>query len=112
YHYTSEELYQQKLNPNKKPVELKDTVKNDYVWTFKNGSIRMDPEKIIYMSGEFSDMLLKENNAIINRKIKRELFIADSIMKANKREEAMRRQKAHDDSVLRVKNHENAINEI
>ena len=80
--------------------EYKDSIKNDFVWSFKNGSIRISPENIIYLSNDFANLLSRENDAVISYLKAREQHIADSINSAKK------------DSLKRVRNHKNAINEI
>lgn len=92
--------------------EYKDSIKNDFVWSFKNGSIRISPENITYLLNDFANLLSRENDAVISNRQAREQHIADSISSAKKMNDVLQRQQAYKDSLKRVRNHKNAINEI
>ena len=112
YHEDAVESYHRRNYSSLYYSDFKHSEKNDYVWTFRNGSIRISPKEIVYLSNEFANMLLQENDKLRVRTEQREKFVEDSIKKETKRREALERQKAYDDSVRRANNHKNAINEI
>lgn len=112
YRCDEAELYYREQYPYSYSSESNGTHKNDYVWTFKNGFIRISPQKIIYMSNDFSNLLSREYNKMKFKIEQRESIVKDSINNANKRKEALERQKAIDDSIRKSNNHAKAINEI
>ncbi|WP_290234947.1 hypothetical protein [Bacteroides acidifaciens] len=92
--------------------EYKESIKNDFVWSFKNGSIRISPENITYLSKGFANLLSSKNNTVISYLKAKEQHIADSINSAKEMNEVIQRQQAYKDSLKKIRNHNNAINEI
>ncbi|MEZ3577310.1 MAG: hypothetical protein K1W01_07425 [Muribaculaceae bacterium] len=86
--------------------------KNDYVWSFKNGTIRLSAERIIYLSKEFENTLIRENNTIRSRLLQRLRSLTDSLNILREHREAIERKRAYEDSIKKLNNHVNAINEI
>lgn len=84
----------------------------DFVWTFPKGIIRLHSNKIIYSKPDFLNIMLEKYETAKQKFNMREEFIADSIRKHEEFVEQERQRKIREDSIRRVKNHKNAINEI
>ena len=83
-----------------------------YVWTFKNGTIKLNDNGIVYINNDFISLATrnflkdKKNKELIQQRIQ------DSIQRAQIRYASIRRKEALQDSIRRINSHKNAINEI
>lgn len=109
------ESYNRKKHPyyySYSSYDYEKRVKNDYVWTYKNGTIRLSPNLILYISTNFITLVNEEKERLSKLIKYREQHIADSISKETRRQEMLRLQEEYIDSIRRSNNHQNAINEI
>ena len=83
-----------------------------YVWTFKNGTVRLSDDGIIYINNDF--ISLATRNFLKDKRTKELLqqHIQDSIQRAQIRYDSILREEALRDSIRRINSHKNAVNEI
>lgn len=86
--------------------------KNNFVWTFQNGSIWLNKNRILYYTKEFYNFLENTNIYVKKNKENRNKFIEDSITKINQKLYQEEKVRKYNDSIQKIRNHENAINEI
>ncbi len=89
-----------------------DTNNDDCVWTFKNGSIRISNQSIIYLTTQFSNDV---NRIAYQRNVQKKMCdmqTADSLQQMKVRQQKIMHKKAYRDSIEKAKNHKNAIKEI
>lgn len=96
-----------------KRYEYSDMSNGDrYFWNFKNGVIRLTPNDIVYLSSDFINKVTlnyERERVRIDTETRR---YNDSIRVEQLRLDSIRRAEEIADSITRVRNHQNAINEI
>lgn len=86
--------------------------KDKYLWQFKNGTVQLTNNDIVYVSADF---IKSASQTFINEtriKEARQRHIADSIQIEQNRIDSIRREESKRDSIRRAHSHQNAINEI
>lgn len=83
-----------------------------YFWNFKNGVIRLTPNNIVYLSSDFIKKVSLNYERERVRIYTETRRYNDSIRVVQLRLDSIRRAEEIADSIKRVRNHQNAINEI
>jgi hypothetical protein len=113
YFETMKSLYAQKYGTPEQMLELETISYKRYVyWTFKNGIIYLDEEKIVYIDSIFIAQLERQSRLYKEEKERTIEEESRERLLRNKEEEQRRLQMEQTEKAEKAANHKKAIDEI
>ena len=102
----------EKLFPKAGTYYIPDEKAISYQWTFADGVVYLSEKGIVYLYSSFIKKATANLSSQIRLREEQQKAYDDSVKRENARQLRLENERKRSDSIKRMKNHENAINEI